>query len=137
MSKKAIVGHVRAWSAVQDSDAESRFWEKVNGMNISSENIVSVLGFAMQVVECTSLRGSEKRVAANALVREAIIHAIVDQHTETFLLGLVDSGVLCSVSDLVVSASRGELNLVAAKTFGSAIARHLPACITAKCCSRQ
>lgn len=129
----AGVGPARSLPAVDDLAAESRFWDQVNGMDITTDNIVSVLGFAMQVVECTSLRGVEKRAAANALVREAIVHAIVDDDTEKFLLGLVDSGVLGSVSDLVVSASRGQLNLDAATTFGSAVARHLPTCIFAKC----
>lgn len=91
----------------------------MGGLEVNADNIMQVLRFAMEVVEVTELKGTAQRDLALKLVRQVIVDAPVSDEKEKLLLGLVDSGVLTGTIDLIVDASKGELDVNALVTTGA------------------
>jgi len=93
--------------------------EHMGGLEVNADNIMQVLRFAMEVVEVTELKGTAQRDLALKLVRQVIVDAPVSDEKEQLLLGLVDSGVLTGTIDLIVDASKGELDVNTLVATGS------------------
>lgn len=92
-------------------DINEKFALKIGSMTIESSTIMRVLQYAMEVVELTDLKGEEKKEMAMKLVRQAVQDAPLDDETERVLLGMINQGILYYMINLIVSASRGELNI--------------------------
>ena len=88
--------------------------EKIGDMEINADTIMQVLRFAMEVVEVTELKGAEQKELAIKLVREVVVQAPIADEKEKLLLDMIDQGVLGNTVDLVVQASKGELDINAA-----------------------
>ena len=88
--------------------------EKIGDMEINADTIMQVLRFAMEVVEVTELKGAEQKELAIKLVREIVVEAPIADEKEKLLLDVIDQGVLGNTVDLVVQASKGELDVNAA-----------------------
>lgn len=82
---------------------------------INAKNIMYVVKIAMEVVETTKVKGSAQKVLVNKLVGKLVVDAPISDTKEKLLLDILDEGIVDEVIDLVVSASKGELNLNAAK----------------------
>lgn len=82
---------------------------------INAKNIMYVVKVAMEVVEASSVKGADQKVMVNRLVSKLVIDAPISDAKEKLLLDILDEGIVDEVIDLVVSASKGELNLNAAK----------------------
>ena len=82
---------------------------------INAKNIMYIVKVAMEVVEVSEVKGSEQKVLVNKLVSKLVIDAPISDAKEKLLLDILDEGIVDEVIDLVVSASKGELNLNAAK----------------------
>ena len=82
---------------------------------INAKNIMYIVKVAMEVVEASEVKGSEQKVLVNKLVSKLVIDAPISDAKEKLLLDILDEGIVDEVIDLVVSASKGELNLNAAK----------------------
>ena len=93
--------------------------EKIGGMDINAENIVTVLRFAMEVVEATQLKGEAQKTLVEKLVRQVVIDAPITDDKEKLLLDMVDNGVVGNMADLVVSASKGEVDINSAVKVAS------------------
>lgn len=82
---------------------------------INAKNIMYVVKVTMEVVEASSVKGVAQKVMVNRLVSKLVIDAPISDAKEKLLLDILDEGIVDEVIDLVVSASKGELNLNAAK----------------------
>jgi hypothetical protein len=88
--------------------------EKIGDMEINADTIIQVLRFAMEVVETTELKGEDQKKLAIKLVREVVVEAPITDEKEKLLLDLIDHGVLGNTVELIVQASKGELDINAA-----------------------
>ena len=89
----------------------SNLKEKIGDLVISAETIVLVLKFAMEVVEVTELKGKEQKDLAIKLVRVVVVEAPISDEKEKLLLDMIDNNILGNTVDLVVEASRGNLDI--------------------------
>lgn len=87
---------------------------RTNDIDINAKTIISVVRFAMEIVEATTLKGEEQRVLVEKLVRQVIVDAPINDSKEQILLYMIDQGIVGDIIDLVVSATKGELNVNAA-----------------------
>ena len=85
--------------------------KKIGDMEINADTIIHVLKFAMEVVETTKVKGEEQKKLAIKLVRQIVVDAPVSDEKEKLLLDMIDHGVLGNTVDLVVMASKGELDV--------------------------
>ena len=85
--------------------------EKLGDVEINVTTITTVVKFSMEIVEMTQLKGKEQKKMVEKLVRKVVEDAPISDDKEKFLLDMVDEGVVGDVIEMVVSASRGELNI--------------------------
>jgi hypothetical protein len=88
---------------------------KIGKMEINAKNVMYIIKIAMEVVEATKVKGVDQKILVNKLVSKLVVEAPITDTKEKLLLDILDEGIVDEVIDLVVSASKGELDLNAAK----------------------
>ena len=73
-------------------------------------NIINVLRFAMELVEASSAKGEEQKTCWKTCKASSVDAPITDTK-EKMLLDMIDEGILGDMATLVVSATKGELNI--------------------------
>lgn len=106
-------------------EASATFLERVRGMEISTDSIILILQYAMETMEATKLTGDAKKAHVIDMVRRLIVDAPMDNHTEAVLLEMVDDGIVSHIVDIIVSATRGKVNLNAALGAGGVLCSNL------------
>lgn len=91
--------------------ARKSFEFKVSSLTITPDTIVTVLQYAMEAVEVTTLKGDEKKKAVMVIIRKAVEDANMEDHIENILIEMINDGIVSHTIDIIVSASRGNLNL--------------------------
>lgn len=124
-------------SKTKEKDIETAikaFEFNIASLTITPDTIVTVLQYAMEAVEVTTLTGEEKKKAVIDIVRKAIVDAPIDEHVEKIILEMIDDGIVSHTIDIIVSASRGNLNLngmaSASQVVCTNIVPHLGRCLT-------
>ena len=87
------------------------FKAKLQNMEICVENIMEILRFAMEVAEVTELKGEDQKDLAISLVRKVIVEAPVSDEKEKLMLDIIDQGILGNTVDLIICASKGNLDI--------------------------
>tara|TARA_B100000131_G_C18038149_1_gene581293 strand:+ start:346 stop:759 length:414 start_codon:yes stop_codon:yes gene_type:complete len=85
------------------------------GIEINSKTITTVIKISMEIVEATNLKGEEQKKLVEKLVRKVVKDAPIADEKEKLLLDMIDEGVVGDVVDLVVAATRGEIDVNAAE----------------------
>ena len=77
----------------------------------------------MEIVEASALKGDDQKLVEK-IVRKIAVDAPITDEKEFLLLNMIDEGIVGDVIDLVVSASKGELNVnvVEKVAFGCCLA---------------
>lgn len=84
---------------------------KIAGEEVNAKTIMTILRFAMEVVEATKVKGAEQKILATKLVRQVVVEAPITDDKEKMLLDMIDEDILGDTIDLIVSASKGELDI--------------------------
>lgn len=85
--------------------------DKLKNVEINISNIMIVVKSAMEVVEMTRLKGNEQKDLAVKLIKAIVIDAPISDSKEKLILDMIEGGVIDSTIDLVVAASKGQLNV--------------------------
>ena len=88
---------------------------KNRGIVITAKTITIVIKIAMEIVEASQVKGDEQKKLVEKIVRQVIVIAPISDKKEKLLLDMIDEGVVGEVIELVVSATKGELNVNAAE----------------------
>ena len=67
---------------------------KVGNMEINAQTVITVLRFAMEVVEATQLKGEGQKELAIKLVRQLVVEAHISDDKEKLLLDMIDENKL-------------------------------------------
>ena len=78
---------------------------------ITSKTITTVIQISMEIVEATSLKGEEQKKLVEKLVTKSVKDAPITEEKRKLLLSMIDEGIVGDVIDLVVSATKGELDV--------------------------
>lgn len=92
-------------------DCYEKLKGKTKDMDITPQTIIKVLRFAMEVVEASSAKGEEQKKLVEKLVRQVVVDAPISDFKEKMMLDMIDEGILGDMASLVVSATKGELNI--------------------------
>ena len=87
--------------------------EKLESRNIeiTVTTITTVIKICMEIAEATKLKGKEQKVLVGRLVKKVVKDAPISDEKEKLLLDMIEEGVVGDVIDLVVSATKGELDI--------------------------
>ena len=105
---------------------------KCSGLQINSQTIITVLRYAMEIVELTTLKGVQQKDMALKLVRDVVNDAPLPADQKSSLQALcVKDGPLSNTVDLVIAGTRGELDInQAVQTAASCAVSCLPLCLS-------
>jgi|TARA_B100001142_G_scaffold318201_1_gene360068 hypothetical protein len=84
---------------------------KTNNTEINITNIMDIVKFSMEVVETSKAKGKEQKNLVIELVEQIVRDAPISDDKEKFLLDMISNGVLSHTIDLVIDASKGNLNI--------------------------
>ena len=84
---------------------------KSRNIEITSKTITTVIKICMEISEATKLKGKEQKVLVERLIKKVVKDAPISDEKEKLLLDMVGEGVVGDVIDLVVSATKGELDV--------------------------
>ena len=65
----------------------------------------------MEVVEASEAKGKRQKTLVIQLVKQIVKDAPISDDKEKFLLDMIENGVLGNTIDLVIDASKGNLNI--------------------------
>ena len=82
---------------------------------ITSKTITTVIQISMEIVEATALKGEEQKKLVEKVVTKCVKDAPITDEKRKLLLDMIDEGIVGDVIDLVVSATKGELDVNAAE----------------------
>ena len=79
--------------------------------DVAVTTITQVVKIVMEIVEATKLKGIEQNSLVTKIVRQIVVDAPISDNKEKLLLDLIDEQIMGDVVDLVVSASKGQLEI--------------------------
>lgn len=85
--------------------------EKLKDKDIDVGNVMLIVRYAMEIVETTQVKGEQQKDLAVKLIEKIVVDAPISDEKEKLLLDMLKEGVVASTIDLVVAASRGQLNI--------------------------
>jgi len=80
-------------------------------IKISSTNLITIVQCCLEVVELSNKKGPEKKNLVICLIEKLLEVTELDNDDYSFCKDLIKNGTLSDTIDLVISASRGSLNL--------------------------
>lgn len=108
------VADVTGWDIEIEDEAYASLGTTIEGMKIIPSNMISILRFAMEVVETTTVKGPAQKDLAIHLVHRVIDNAPISDEAKDICRSALPDDVLGAVIDMVILASRGKLSINAA-----------------------
>ena len=96
-------------------DALKTAQDKLKDKEISISNIMTIVQVTMEAVELTKVKGEKQKDLAVKLIKKIIEDAPISDDKEKFLLDMLKEGVIGSTIDLVVAASKGQIDINSVK----------------------
>jgi len=99
--------------AVEYDECLKKLKIKISELNleITPGSITTIIKLAMEVVEASKLKGEAQKKLVTKIVRKVVVDAPIADEKEKLLLDMIDQGVVGNVIELVVSASKGEVDI--------------------------
>lgn len=94
-------------------DCYKKLQKKIEEQNItiSVKTITFVIRIAMEIVEATKLKGNEQKQLVEGIVRKIVKHSDIEEDKKQLVIAMLDEGIVGDVIELVVAATKGELNI--------------------------
>lgn len=84
---------------------------KERNIEVSSKSITEIVKIAMEIVEATKLKGADQKSLVEKIVRKIVKESPLEESKKSIVISMLDEGIVGDVIDLVVSATRGEVNI--------------------------
>ena len=78
---------------------------------VNAATLMIILRVSMEIVEATRLKGADQKELAKSLIRQVVVDAPIADEREKLLLDMIDQNVIENTIDLIVAATRGELDI--------------------------
>jgi hypothetical protein len=92
-------------------DCYEQLTGKIGDMEITPQTIITILRFTMEIVELSDTKGEEQKELVEKLVKHVVVDAPISDFKEKLMLDMIDEGILGDMTSLIVSASKGELDI--------------------------
>jgi hypothetical protein len=110
-SKKQEVSNILVAAAYDTALFKLQSTLKERNIEVSSKTITEIVKIAMEIVEATKLKGSGQKLLVEKIVRKIVTQSSLDEAKKSIVISILDEGIVGDVIDLVVSATRGEVNI--------------------------
>ena len=110
-SKREEVSNILVAAAYDAALIKLQSTLKERNIEVSSKTITQIVKIAMEIVEATKLKGKEQKALVERIVRKIVTDAPLDESKKSIVISMLDEGIVGDVIDLVVSATKGELDI--------------------------
>ena len=110
-SKNGEVSNILVAAAYDAALLKLQSTLKERNIEVSSKTITQIVKIAMEIVEATKLKGKEQKALVERIVRKIVTDAPLDESKKSIVISMLDEGIVGDVIDLVVSATKGELDI--------------------------
>tara|TARA_B100001057_G_scaffold424515_1_gene447326 strand:- start:1 stop:438 length:438 start_codon:yes stop_codon:yes gene_type:complete len=110
-SKNGEVSNILVAAAYDSALLKLQSILKERKIEVSSKTITQIVKIAMEIVEATKLKGKEQKVLAERIVRKIVNDSPLEESKKSIVISMLDEGIVGDVIDLVVSATKGELDI--------------------------
>lgn len=95
-------------------------------LNLKTLNVI--IRYVMEAVEKTPLKGKDQKDFAMRLIKNLIDNTCYSINEKKILLNLYENDTISETIEMIVSASKGEMNINKVKTVCSCILKCLSSC---------
>lgn len=85
--------------------------KRIGDLEITPQSVISVMKYAMEIVELSELKGADQKDMAIRLVKTVVIESSTDEGHKKVCLDIIESGALAQTIDLVVDVTKGRVNI--------------------------
>ena len=110
-SKREEVSNILVAAAYDSALLKLQSTLKERNIEVSSKTITQIVKIAMEIVEATKLKGKEQKVLVERIVRKIANDSPLEESKKSIVISMLDEGIVGDVIDLVVSATKGELDI--------------------------
>ena len=110
-SKNGEVSNILVAAAYDAALIKLQSTLKERNIEVSSKTITQIVKIAMEIVEATKLKGKEQKALVERIVKKIVTDAPLDESKKSIVISMLDEGIVGDVIDLVVSATKGELDI--------------------------
>ena len=110
-SKNGEVSNILVAAAYDAALLKLKSTLKERNIEVSSKTITEIVKIAMEIVEATKLKGPDQKVLVEKIVRKTVTESPLDEAKKSIVIAMLDEGIVGDVIDLVVSATKGEVNI--------------------------
>ena len=110
-SKREEVSNILVAAAYDAALLKLKSTLKERNIEVSSKTITEIVKIAMEIVEATKLKGKEQKALVEKIVRKIVTDSPLDESKKSIVISMLDEGIVGDVIDLVVSATKGELDI--------------------------
>ena len=110
-SKREEVSNILVAAAYDAALLKLQSTLKERNIEVSSKTITQIVKIAMEIVEATKLKGKEQKVLVERIVRKIANDSPLEESKKSIVISMLDEGIVGDVIDLVVSATKGELDI--------------------------
>ena len=110
-SKREEVSNILVAAAYDAALLKLQSTLKERNIEVSSKTITQIVKIAMEIVEATKLKGKEQKVLVERIVRKIVTDSPLEESKKSIVISMLDEGIVGDVIDLVVSATKGELDI--------------------------
>ena len=110
-SKNGEVSNILVAAAFDAALLKLQSTLKERNIEVSSKTITQIVKIAMEIVEATKLKGKEQKVLVERIVRKIVNDSPLEDSKKSIVISILDEGIVGEVIDLVVSATKGELDI--------------------------
>ena len=110
-SKREEVSNILVAAAYDAALLKLQTTLKERNIEVSSKTITQIVKIAMEIVEATKLKGKEQKVLVERIVRKIVNDSPLEESKKSIVISMLDEGIVGDVIDLVVSATKGELDI--------------------------
>ena len=84
---------------------------RAEGMGITPQSLVLLSKYAMEIVEATSLKGSEQKEMVIRLLKKVVDDSPLEEAKKKLCSDLIEKGTISQMRDLVIDATKGRLKI--------------------------
>lgn len=110
-SKREEVSNILVAAAYDSALLKLQSTLKERNIEVSSKTITQIVKIAMEIVEATKLKGKEQKVLVERIVRKIVNDSPLEESKKSIVISMLDEGIVGDVIDLVISATKGELDI--------------------------
>tara|TARA_B100001564_G_scaffold358742_2_gene378245 strand:+ start:498 stop:926 length:429 start_codon:yes stop_codon:yes gene_type:complete len=85
--------------------------EQLKNTEINMPNVMKIVKITMEVIELTEVKGEKQKDLAVKVVKKIVSGAPIVDDQKKSIIQMIDGEVLSSTIDLIVAASKGQLNI--------------------------